>query len=280
MKNLFLLVSLLMCSQLKGQEPMSVPSIAIPNNVCTCAKTEEDRFHESVSKALEIAESRYNRDIDDEVDKDKLLEEGLKDAGLSNFDHAKFATMTEAQQQAYAMQLAGSAMSNPLKASQTKSQDEIKRQIEAGQAESDQTSQIQLLLIPIAKERVKLEKEAENYYEAKITPLNIKLQYLDGPAYNNMLKTINEAKKVYCAKFSPRHLSLISQEVEGLKRLNPVIKDYLEGKSNDEAGLDLFLLKDVDPVILYLKAISKAFEYRIHSEEEKGFVKMHKDHHE
>lgn len=272
MKNLIILILILLGNQLNGQVPMTVPSIAIPQNVCSCSQTEVDRFHKSVDDALDIAESKYQRKLEEEVDDQKLLEIGLEEAGMDNFDYANFSTMSEAQQQAYAMQMANNAMSNP--PIQTKSQEEIKRQLEAGQLETDQATQIQLSLVPIARERVILEKEAEAYYKAKITPLYNRLQQLDGPAYNNMLKKINQEKKVYCAQFSPRHLNLIQQEVEGLKRLNPIIKDYLEGKSKNEAGLDLFLLKDADPIILYLKAISKAFEYRTHTDEEEGYVKM------
>jgi hypothetical protein len=277
MKNSIILVLILLGNHLTGQEPMTVPSIAIPQNICSCSQTEVDRFHQSVDDALDAAESKYQRNLEDEVDNQKLLENGLKEAGMDNFDYASFSAMSEAQQQAYAMQIANNAMSNPPMANQTKSQKEIKHQLEAGQLETDQATQIQLSLIPIAREQVILEKDADDYYKARITPLHNKLNQLDGPAYNSMLKKINQAEKVYCAQFSPRHLNLIQQEVEGLKRLNPIIKDYLEGKSNNEAGLDLFLLKDADPIIMYLNAISKAFDYRIHKDEEEGYVKMHKN---
>ena len=81
-----------------------------------------------------------------------------------------------------------------------------------------------------------------------------------------MLHKIEQEERKYCATFSPRNLNLINKETTALKKLYPVMMDMIERNSFEDVNLDLTETPDADPLIMYLNAIGKAFDYRIHDD--------------
>ena len=157
------------------------------------------------------------------------------------------------------------------------SQKELQTQFEKAQSNSDDASTMQSLLMPVAFERSKLEKESELYFEKNIAPLQQKLNNLYGPEHTSMLNRIKTEEKKYCAQFSPRNIQLIGQEVDALKKLNPVLQEYLARNFDYELSSESTVTEESDPFILYLNAIRRAFEYRIHYNSNEEADRMHSD---
>ena len=76
------LILMIFTRLLSAQEPLNVPAIALPQNICGCSDEEATHFQESVANALEVMNSRYNQESEDEVEADqqKLVEKALKAA--------------------------------------------------------------------------------------------------------------------------------------------------------------------------------------------------------
>lgn len=259
-----LLLFLFIQDPVLAQEPLQTHNLGIPADVCSCSDEERNRFDEAVSLALEKAKSKYNQD-NEQVDEQALIENAMKNSGITSVDYEKLANMSEAQQQAYAMQMAQQAMQNA-HSTDGQNQKELMAQYQKAQSNYNDANTIQARLLPIAIERTKLEKEAEAWYQEKIAPLYEKLNSLYGQAHWNMLHKIDQEKRRYCATFSPRNINLINQEVTALKELYPVMMDIIERNSFEEVNMDLSATPETDPVIMYLNVIGKAFEYRIHDD--------------
>lgn len=263
--------------QLPAQEPLNVPAIALPQNICGCSDEEANHFQESVANALEVVKGRYNQESEDEADQKKLVEKALKATGGQEIDYNSLANMNEAQQQAYAAKMTAKAMQQTSRPATVQSQKELQAQFEKAQRNSDDASTMQALLMPVAFERNKLEKESELYYEKNIAPLQKKLENLYGTEHTSMLNRIKTEEKKYCAQFSPRNIQLIGQEVDALKKLNPVLQEYLARNFDYELSSEFTVTEESDPFILYLKVIGKAFEYRIHYNSKEEVDRMHSD---
>ena len=247
-----------------AQEPLQTHNLGIPADLCSCSDKERNRFDEAVSLALEKANSKYDQD-DNQIDRQAIIENTMKNSGLTGADYEKLNNMSEAEQQAYAMQMAQQAMQNAHQTDAQK-QKQLMAHYQKAQSNYNDANAIQARLLPIAIERGKLEKEAEDWYQEKIAPLYEKLNSLYGQAHWNMLHKIDQEKRRYCAAFSPRNINLINQEVTALKELYPVMMDIIERNSFEEVNMDLSATPETDPVIMYLNVIGKAFDYRIHDD--------------
>jgi|GEM_PF-3514103 len=256
---------LLAVPDIHAQGSVSTFKIPLPANVCECSTEEMNNYKNKISEALSVVESWYT-DTSLNINEDSLKSEAWRQANLSLGIDTLLQDMSPAEQQAYALKMAQMVASKAMTSATADDQEKIKQQqMKAADNRAD-FSTIQELLLPVGIDLDKLEKEADDWYLLKIRPLYDTLNLLYEDEYNAMYRRIIEAEKSYCRKFSPRQLELIKRQVEALEKAFPAIQDLLARNIPVKDASNQFKAKELDPVWLYLKAIEKSFDYRIHNE--------------
>lgn len=260
---LFLLLQLASSAVAQGTgQSLFIP---IPTRVCECSDEEMADFQNKVSEALSMVESWYADSVP-AIDEEELKKEVLKETGISPDEATKLQNMSHAEQQAYAMKMAQQAMSQATAPQQPADQEKIKQQQARAAQNMVDWATLQALLVPIGSDFSKLEKEAEEWQIKNLKPLYDTLNTLYENEHETMYRRILEREKDYCRQFTPKHLALIKKQIEVLEQACPIMQEVFNRNLPVDKAFFQASAKEIDPVWLYLQAISKSFDYRIHSD--------------
>jgi hypothetical protein len=243
------LFALFLAAKVNAQEPMNVPSLALPSNPCTYSDEAVSRYFEPISQLKEKLEEEKQRIMDQGVDEAAMIDHAFERTGYDRAELEKLAGMSESQQQAYAMKLAKEKMQNPVYVYSEAETAEIKAQLEMGQRQATDQEAFVRLMMPSGLKLGELRREADIYYEQHIVP-----------ASEEQFK--QEAVK-YCNKFSPRQYELLRLQIAAWKKADPYMADYLESKSEEIDGLEISSMANIDAGLVFIGILEQAFEYRL-----------------
>ena len=258
------LFALFLAAKVNAQEPMDVPSLALPSNPCTCSDEAVSRYFEPIGQLKEKLEAEKQRIMDQGVDEEAIIEHAFEQTGYDRAELERLAGMSESQQQAYAMKLAKEKMQNPVSVYSEDEKAQIKAQIERGQRQATDQEAILRLTMPSGLKLGELKREAEIYYEQTIQPLVDRLAETHSEAAIKALKQkIKHEKIKYCQKFTPRQYELIRLQIAAWKKADPYMADYLESKSEEIDGLEISSMANIVAGLVYIGILEQAFEYRL-----------------
>ena len=243
------LFALFLAAKVNAQEPMNVPSLALPSNPCTCSSEAVSRYFEPISQLKEKLEAEKQRIMDQGVDEEVIIEHAYEQTGYDRAELERLAGMSENQQQAYAMKLAKEKMQNPVSVYSEDEKAQIKAQLEMGQRQATDQEAFVRLMMPSGLKLGELRREADFIYEQHIVPVCEK-------------QFKQEAEKYY-NRFSPRQYELLRLQIAAWKKADPYMADYLESKSDEIDGLEISSMANIDAGLVFIGILEQAFEYRL-----------------